>query len=169
MRRTRLAEGFFCLLLCVLLLLLSSCSLHQKSPDRILSELMEAIGELPVGESYCSRAEEGTEGYLPSAVLRAMYGETAEPLLRTSVFSIYLSSFAEPYELAVFLANSYTDARAVYTLLLGRADDVRVALRHTGFEFLGEEITVLRSGRYVVMGITKDEAELRRAIKKVLP
>lgn len=168
MGRNPLVQKGFCLLFCLLLLALSSCSFHKKSSDRIRSELMEEMEDLPAGVCYRSAEEEGEEGYLPSAALRAMYGEEAEALLRSTDFSIYLSSFAEPYELAVFCAETRADARAVYALLLSRADDVRVALRRTEFEPLGEEITVLLSGRYAVMGVTKDGEALRRAIKRAV-
>ena len=146
-------------------LLLSGCSRRQKSPEDILSELMGADSSLPRGEIYGSEAGEGEAGYPPSVLLRAMYGENCEELIRSCDFSIYLSSFAIPLEIAVFQAPSKDHAREIYALCLTRMDLLKVSLRQTDHADLCEEIRVYRSGRYVVMGVTWDGDSFFRAAK----
>ncbi len=169
MRKKKILQALVCLILCVGSLLCVSCSDRKKSSDRILSELMERCDGLPEGEILRSDAGEGSEGYASSAVLRAMYGEDAEDLLRRCDFSIYISSFAAPYEIAVIRAVSRADARAISSLFFCRADELRVALRRTEFEGLTNEIRVLVSGRYVVMGITEDGETFADLAKRTMP
>ncbi len=162
--------GAFCrffLLLLSALLLLGGCAQDEKSADTILSALMGA-GEdsLPEGEIYRSGAEEGSEDYPPSALLRALYGEDGEESIRICDFSIYLSAFAVPLEIAVFRAPSGDHARRIYALCLSRMDLLKVALRETEFDALGGEICVYRAGRYVVMGVTWNQESFLKAVKK---
>ena len=168
MRGKQEVRCLFCLALCLGIMMCASCSAQKKSPDRVLSELLAACDDLPGGEIFHSGAEEGREGYLPSSLLRAMYGEDAEPLLRGCAFSIYLSSFAEPIEIAVVRTESRTDARAGSALFLCRKDELRVALRHTEFAPLMDEICVTVSGRYVVMGVTKDGKRFSDAVRRAI-
>ncbi|MBR2354270.1 MAG: hypothetical protein IKA76_07215 [Clostridia bacterium] len=150
-----------------LLLLLGSCGQNKQSPDEILEVLTQAVGELPRGVIYRSRAEEGEESYPPSAVLRAMYGESAEDLIRQCDFAIYLSSFAKPYEIAVLTAPSADHARKIHALCLSRADDLRVALTETDFVSLADEIRIYRSGRTVIMGMTPNSDAFYSAVRRL--
>lgn len=147
------------------ILLLCGCGRAEKATDGILSALMGEEGTFPKGEIYRSNAEEGSRGYPPSAVLRAMYGEESEEAIRATDFSIYLSSFALPYEIAVVRAPSSDHAIHIYSLFLSRADTVKVALAHTDFAPLCDEILVYRSGRTVVMGVTSDKESFLKAVK----
>ncbi len=166
MKRERGYFCRFCLLLLSAVVMLVGCARNKESPDTVLSELMGEEDALPKGEIYRSGVEEGSKGYPPSALLRAMYGEEGEEDIRLCEFSMYLSSFAVPLEIAVFRAPSKDHARRVYALCLSRMDTLRVALRHTEHAPLGEEIAIYRSGRYVVMGVTHDRNSFLKAVKR---
>lgn len=148
-------------------ILLVGCAHGKKSPDEMLGVLMQSAGELPTGVIYRSESEEGSQGYPPSALLRAMYGESGEALIRACDFAIYLSSFAKPYEIAVLTAPSADHARKIYALCLSRADDLRVALSETDFVSLAAEIRVHRSGRTVIMGVTPDGDAFYSAVRRL--
>ena len=149
-------------------LLLFGCGRKSVYSGDILEELMASCGSLPRGEIYCSDAEEGGAGYAPSALLRAMYGEEGEEAIRFCEFSLYVSSFAQPYEIAVLAAPSSDHARRVYALCLSRLDDLKVALRNTDYEGLSQNALVYRRGRYVVMGLTQDRDSFLHAVKRAL-
>ena len=151
-----------------LLLVLGGCGWQEMASGALLEALMAECGSLPRGEIYRSDAEEGGAGYAPSALLRAMYGEEGEAAIRPCEFSIYLSSFAEPYEIAVLVAPSSDHARRVYALCLSRMDDLRVALRGTDREALSQNAIVYRKGRCVVMGIIQDRDAFSRTLKRRL-
>ena len=83
-------------------------------------------------------------------MLRSMYGEDAESVFATlSDYAIYMSSFAEPYEIAVLLCYSNTDAIRAERMCRERADILAVAFRRTEYHELYKNIRVNRKGKRV--------------------
>ncbi len=160
------------LVLCVSFLLCTACAQKRIDTEAILTELLDVSGELPRGEIYRSGAEEGSVSYLSPSLRQAMYGEDSEELFCTlEEYSIYLSSFAIPCEIAVFSARSVSDAEAIAALCLGRADTLRVLLRQTEFQDMAQSVRVICRGRLVIMGLVEDpdsfEKEAARLAREV--
>ena len=153
----------------ILCLSLVSCTSKKRNTGEILQELMTAARELPQGEIYVKNAAEGEDGYLSAAMADALYGEAAsEYLALTEEYSIYLSSFAKPYEIAVFKCYSSTDAQKIERMCRERANIVSVALRRTEFHSLHENIRIIREGDTVVFLMTDRPDKTERLAKKLI-
>lgn len=157
------------LVMIALCLSLVSCASRAHSTDMILGRLMEECGELPSGKIYRGGRESVSEGSLPPELMCALYGEDAkESFLSVSEYSIYLSSFASPYEIAVFRCYSSTDAIDIERLCRARGDIVSVALRQTDYYELCDNILIVREGRCVVFAMTDSPRSVERLIKKLI-
>ena len=159
-----------CIIFSVLLCLsLFSCEHTDMSAGEILYSIMEDSTPLPAGVIYSPSAEVGDKEYLSPALSEALWGEDAqEGFSLLADYSIYLSSFAAPYEIGVFICYSATDAVRIEELCRARADIVSVSLRQTEFYDLCQSIRICRSGRYVVFLMTPDPHESERIAKKLI-
>ena len=157
------------IVLLLLVLCLCSCTYGEKEPAEILSVLMEETDGLPMGVIYVAGAEEGEDGYLSELMAEALYGEDAtECFALVQDYSIYLSAYAAPYEIAVFKCYSSTDASRVEQLCRQRADIVSVAIRSTEFYGLCENIRIVKRGRTVVFAMTDEPESTVRHIKALI-
>ena len=154
------------LFLCIVCLICSSCG-GQRRSEELLSSLLEVSGELPEGEIYRSEAEVGGEGYLPPTVREVLYGAEAEELFSLlENYAIYVSSFASPCEIGVFVARSASDAPRIAAMCLERRDTVSVLLRQMGMGDRMEAIRIVHKGKTVIMGLTdKPDAFERAALR----
>lgn len=158
---------FAVILLC--LSLFSCSSAKNNSTDAILAEIMEECGELPSGKIYRGGREDTGESGISDALMSALYGEDAkESFMLVEQYSIYLSSFASPYEIAVFKCYSSTDAKKLEELCRARADIVSVALRNTDYYELCDDIMIVREGRLVAFAMTDSEKVTERSVRKLL-
>lgn len=142
--------------LAVLLCVLScSCSREEKSTAVLLGEEMARMENLPQGEIYRSDAAEGEVGYLSERLAATLYGESAVtncfPLLEE--YAIYLSSFAEPCEIAIFRCYARSDADRIAEMCLTRIEQMRIMLAGTDFRIRVDGATVRVDGRLVTMQI----------------
>ena len=142
----------FILLMCVFLAFsVSGCGKTEDARD-ILYRIC-ADSELPSGVTYLSGAPEGSSSYLSHDTAEVMYGESAVdevfPLVKD--YAIYLSSFAEPYEVAVFECYSRSDTDEVARMCLERAEVLKVALRGTQYSSIAETAKVEIKGKLVMM------------------
>ena len=160
----------FCIIISLLLCLsLFSCSRTEKDTGEILASLMEDCGPFPAGVIYTPSAEEGEEGYLSPALMEALWGEDAEEgFSMLQDYSIYLSSFAAPYEISVFSCFSATDAMRIEELCRARADIVSVALRHTEYYGLCQSIRICRKGRNVIFLMTDHPDKAEKSAKSLI-
>lgn len=143
------------ILLLFLVLSLVSCSTDDRSTDDILDEMVSVLPSLPSGTVYRSSAQEGDEDFMSGSLAKAMYGEGADKMFSTvEEYSVYLSSFAEPYEIAVFKCYSRTDAHGVLAMCLTRRDILQISLRGSAFYELCDDIRIISRGRYVIMCLT---------------
>lgn len=163
----RLFSVFFSLILC---LTISSCGARESAgTDEILADIMEYCDGLPQGVIYTSDADEGEEGYLSPALAEALWGEDAcEGFSMLEEYSVYLSSFATPYEIGVYRCYSSTDARRIEELCRARADIVSVALRKTEYYTLCQNIRICRRGREVVFLMTDSPEDTLRLAKRLI-
>ena len=162
-------KGLLALLLLVACVGLGACGRTRRSAGEILEELNALCEALPAGVCYRSGAEEGDGAYLAPSVRESLYGaEAAEIFGVVEEYAIYLSSFAMPYEVAVFRCYSATDAHRVAALCLGRADALRVALNGTPWEGHAEGAQVIARGRYVVMAMTEEPSALRQEALRLM-
>ena len=156
----------FSVLLC---LSLFSCSSGEPTANEILYSIIEGSAPLPAGVVYSPSAEVGDKEYLSPALAEALWGEDAqEGFSLLEDYSIYLSSFAKPYEIGVFVCYSATDAVRIEELCRSRADIVSVSLRQTEFFDLCQSIRICRSGRYVVFLMTPNTYESERIAKRLI-
>ena len=152
------------LLVIALCIALSSCARSVPSVSDVLRELQVSCGELPAGWSYRMGAEEGSSYYLPPSVIRANYGEDAEAILGCAEdYAIYVSSFAAPYEIAVFLARTRTHADEIAVLCLARRDLLQELLCETEYAAMADQFCIVQKGRFVIMGLTDDADAFRQA------
>lgn len=157
------------LLLCAVCTFGISCGRERMSAEEILWELNGLCEEAPAGAHYLSGTEEGDEAYLSPTVRDALYGEESEEIFqRVEEYAVYLSSFAAPYEIAVFRCYSATDANRVAAMCLERADQLRVALHGTGWEALADTIQVACQGRYVVMSMTDQPKTVQKEALRLI-
>ena len=163
----RLFSVFLAFVLC---LSLSSCSARRElHTAEILADIMEYCDGLPRGVIYTSEAEVGAEGYLSPALVEALWGEDAEEgFSMLEEYSVYLSSFAAPYEIGVYRCYSATDAERIEELCRARADIVSVALRQTEYYSLCQNIRIYRRRRVVVFLMTDKPDETLQYSKEIV-
>lgn len=148
-------------------LCLVSCSEGETAAVDILGDMTRELSGLPQGVVYTPDAEEGEEGYLSGALAEALYGEgTAECFALVEDYAIYLSSFASPYEIAVFKCYSRSDALRIEQMCRARADIVSVALRETEFYSLSGNIRIVRKGDTVVFCMTDEPDRSERLARR---
>ena len=123
------------LILAVLLAMpfLSGCRGSGKTDGKLMLEkIREAHGELPAGRVYHSEAEEGDPEFLSLHKLEGLYGKkhisVCLPLV--SHWAIYLSSFALPWEMAVFVCHSKSDTDTVAKMCFARGDIIKAYILH---------------------------------------
>lgn len=138
----------------LLLLCVSSCG-EALSPWARMEELTKNK-TLPYGVFYRSDAEEGSASYFSQDMAISLYGEDAPDVLARAAesFCIFLSSHAEPYEIAVLLATSHTSAKELLALCLYRREALSILLRHTPMEQRVQQAQIYREGRFVIMLLT---------------
>lgn len=141
------------IIICLALIFGSTSCGARESADDVLYRIC-AEAELPSGVTYLRGAEEGSAGYLDASVIESLYGKDgAEVFLLLEDYAIYLSSFAEPREVSVFVCYSASDAERVAELCLERIETLKVILRDTEHFELIQRADVKINGRQVVMKI----------------
>lgn len=162
----KLFRFFAVLFLC---LCFSSCGTEKRETGEILGALMDECSELPRGVIYTPHASEGEEGYMSAALAEALWGEDAhECFALLSDYSVYLSSFATPYEIGVFRCYSSTDAIRIEQLCRARADIVSVAVRQTEYHALCSNIRIVREGDTVIFMMTDRPDRVERRAKRLI-
>ena len=140
------------LLLCILT---CACSHEERGTDALLGEQMARTENLPMGEIYRSDAIEGECGYFSERLAATTYGEGAVmhcfPLIEE--YAIYLSSFPEPCEIAVFRCYEASDADRIAEMCLSRIEQMRIVLAGTTFRARADNATVRVEGRLVIMQV----------------
>ncbi len=160
----------FFLVFCISLSL-TACGEHSEGmeTERILTSLMEAQESFPGGVTFRHTATEGMEDYLPPSAREAMYGADSERYFKLiEQYSIYMSSFAAPYEIGVFKCYSKSDGLKIEAMCRTRWDIVSVALRETEFYGLCDDIRVLRKGDTVVFIMVDNADKCARLAKKLI-
>lgn len=142
--------GFLALMLCVLF---CACSREEASTASLLGEQLARIECLPQGEIYRSGAAEGEVGYCSDRLLERLYGPgaTTHCLPLVEEYAIYLSSFAEPCEIAIFRCYARSDTDRIAEMCLGRIEQMRILLAGTDFRARADRATVSIEGCLVVM------------------
>ena len=148
----------------------SSCASDQLSCQEILDALIEGSADLPAGDIYRHTSKDSSaDGYMSSYLMEAMYGEGFEEnFALLQEYSIYISSFEAPYEIAVFKCYSRSDGLKIERMCRRRADTVSVALRETSYYYLCDNIRVVREGEYVVFIMTDEPKKTERTVKKLI-
>ena len=162
---------FFSLLLCCCFVLISCAAGGEKSAEDAVASLLALCEEVPDGILYHSDAERGDVGYLSGEAFDLLYGEGAaeHELSLVEDYALYLSSFATPFEVAVFRCYERSDADRLGAILLNRSDFLKVCLRECGlYEAYGESIHVTVTGRYALLILSPEsfsDAELSGAVR----
>ena len=164
-------KKFLCAILCLCVCLCaSSCADKSNTAEDILGGIMNEMSEisdLPKGKIYRAGAEEGSEDYLSADTATALYGENAaHHLTLVSDFAIYLSAFAAPCEIAVFICYSASDALTIERMCRERADVLSVAMRESDLCDLKLNATIVRKGRRVAFAMTDSAPRAEKIVKK---
>ncbi len=162
-------KPFVCVIIALSLFLLPSCFKKDEDTSSILLSLMDKCDALPNGQIFEMGAEEGEAKYLSSSMIESMYGEGAtDVFLLVEDYAIYISSFAAPYEIAVFRCYSSSDAIKVETMCRGRADILSVAFRGSEYHDLYKNIRVLRDQDSVVFLMVDNSDDVYRIAKRLI-
>ena len=156
--------------------LFASCKRIITPPESIVHAMCAAEAMLPAGNIYYSDAPEGSEGYLPSALLAAAYGipDGYEGIEKAAV---RLSGGGHPCEFAVFLCK---DAKAAEDVSLFCKNRIRSLTLNSAFssnltsmtkeEYDGylSSASVVISGRYVAFMISSDPPSAKKAFLRAI-
>ena len=155
-------------ILAFLMIFLSSCGREGKNAAEVFDGFIFEIEKLPDGDILRSGSIEGSGEYLSESICATLYGERATkdifPLVEN--FSIYLCSFAYPFEVAVFKCYSKSDTDLVSEMCFKRGDMVKVLLHSEGINDV--EIRVMTKGNFVAMYIGTLPKEAERAFDKAM-
>lgn len=141
----------------VLAFLLCGCTAAASTED-ILTAMCDSQAFLPAGQ-ICRMEALSKEAQQDEAELLAVLyggGELPAEFAVINSFGIRLSSFAEPYEIAVFRCVSARDAYDVAQMCLRRIERLRVSCRETEYAPLADSARVSLCGKYVLMAICDD-------------
>ena len=141
----------------VLAFLLCGCTSSSSTED-ILTAMCGSQIFLPAGQIYRMEALSNEGEYDDTELLAVMYGggELPAEFAVINSFGIRLSSFAEPYEIAVFRCVSAHDAYDVAQMCLRRIERLRISCRETEFASLADSARVSICGKYVLMALCDD-------------
>ena len=156
------------LLLVISMVFLVSCGKKEKTASAVFDSFISEIEMLPEGTVFRSGSAEGSGEYLSESLCTTLYGERAVtdifPLIED--YSIYLCSFAYPFEAAVFKCYSKSDADFVAEMCFLRGDMVKVLLHSEGVNDV--EVKVMIKGRFVAMYIGTKPEEAARAFDRAM-
>ena len=164
-------KKFICFLsafLCVFILV--SCSQKNTSTREIFDRIYEALSPVPDGEIYFSKSDEGTRHYMSSALFSTIYenGTFIDGSDIIEEYTVYLSSFALPFEIAVFKCYSPSDTVKIEQMCIGRLDFLRKHFKNTEHENAIDKASVISDGKYVIMIICQSDADLFEISKSAL-
>ena len=151
----------------MLSVLLCGCT-SSASTAEILTAMCSSQTVLPAGQVYSMEALSGED--VNTELLAVLYGggELPAEFAVMNGFDIRLSSFAEPYELAVFRCVSAQDAYDVAQMCLRRIERLRVSCRETEYASLVDSARVGICGKFVLMAICDDPISAIDAGKRVV-
>ena len=153
----------FIILLAIIITFLSSCSQKDISVNDILSKMVACETNAPAGRVYFSSAKFGDEHFASESLLSALFGKEIE---MAESFAFRISSFAMPYEYAIFKCSS-EDTNDIAKMCHRRIESVkRLALREGEDTNISSRVYV--SGGYVIMLITDSNDTLLDAAKSVM-
>ena len=141
---------------------LCSCVKDTLTASEALTRILENEKKLPDGQLYLKGAEAGEREYFSEEMMSSMYGSKANDEFFSLVedFALYISSFANGFEVAVFKCYSNSDVDSICETFFWRSDIIKSVIGHQkGFENIC--VKVFFHGRYVCMyvGEYPDEAE----------
>lgn len=151
--------------------MLCGCSKREADAYSVLAELILASGEdfEQSGYVYSSRASEGETEYLPRDTISTLYGEKYLEDWDETVEECALFLCTRGVgEIAVFKCYSRSDTEAVSTMLLERADELKVALRHTEWEEKSGEISIEVKGKYLLFAFTRRSVQLSKDFRSLV-
>ncbi len=139
----------------------SLCLIACRAPaqaSEILHAMIDSQPNLPAGTTYRKDASLGEDGHVDNELLSVLYGNGTLPPEFEFIndFAIHLSSFAEPYELAVFHCVSERDAYDVARMCLKRTQRLAISCRETEFTTLVDNAQVTIRGKYVLIAVCDD-------------
>ena len=163
-------KKLLCVILCVCFSLCAvSCTQKKATAEEILGGIMSELKDLPKGKIYHSGAVEGSEEFLSADIAESLYGKTAKSKLSlVKDFAIYVSSFASPCEIGVFICYSSSDALKIERMCRERADVLLVALRESDLCSLDLNAALVRKGRKVVFAMTDGSSRTEKIIKRFI-
>lgn len=159
----------FALVFCTFMLY--GCSKRDADAYSVLAALVIASGEdfEQNGYVYSSRASEGDAEYLPRDTLATLYGEKYIEYWDETVEECALFLCTRGVgEIAVFKCYSRSDTETVSTMLLERADELKVALRHTEWEEESGEISIEVKGKYLLFAFTRRSEQLSKDFRSLV-
>ena len=148
---------------------LCSCGKDSRTALQVLEDIFENEKELPSGQLYLTGAEAGASEYFSDRMVSVMYGEKAKDQYFYLIGdgAVFLSSFANAFEIAVFRCYSKSDVDSICEMCFSRCDTVRSVINHQkGFENV--KARVFFSGKYVCMYVGEDPDGAERAFVNAL-
>jgi hypothetical protein len=165
----RIAAIIFALIL--LLPALTSCA-KKKTAEciSVLLAMTEAEIDLPAGRIYSSKAEEGSDEFLPDSLTSALLGGGCMPELRESWqdMAFYLSLNDSPCEFVVIYCRDNDTAIDTAKLLNARLDAVRTDKKGEKYSKMLDSATVAIVGNYALLIVSSDTENALKTAKKAI-
>lgn len=141
---------------------LCSCDKDTRTAQGILERILENEKKLPDGQAYLAGAFSGDKEYFSEEMISSMYGVKAKKEFFSLVedYAVYISSFANAFEVAVFKCYSKSDVDSICEMCFLRGDTIKSVIGHQK-RFENIKVNVIFCNRYVCMyvGEYPDEAE----------
>ena len=164
----RIAAIFFVVIFTVLTL--ASCQERKAVPCRdVLAHMMDGEINVPAGKIYSSKAESGSDEFLPDSLTSALFGNGSMPKITAGWLdcALFLSLNEHPCELAVVYCQDRDTALDTAKLLNIRIDEVKKQKGEQYAQMLDSaKVTVI--GNYAVMAISTDSENAISKAKKAI-
>ena len=155
-----------CLLLCAVLVLLNACRSQYTATD-----LMAKILTVSEGRSvtiYFSKAETEGEGYLSAENIMLLYNGM-NPTVLSEDYAIALSKDDELFEVHLYRALNTDNAEEIESVLQARM--LLLQSEEKGWyvgENPAERAILMRSGNWVALLVTEDNAAVKELLSSML-
>ena len=104
--------------------------------------------------------------YLTDAFMNTVLRKAPKDSFRRPLYAIYLSGFAEPYEIAVFHCRAESDTDKLYAICSERIDQLKVLLLQTSYAGFADTAQICIHGKYVIMISVGEQS---RSISRKIP
>lgn len=162
--------AIFLIIFIVILNLVSCADSPPESCRSVLLAMTKSEIALPAGRYYFSKAEEGSDEYLPDTLIVSLLGNGSMPPVSEGWLdcALFLSLNKHPCEFAVILCRDSDTAKDTAKLLTLRLDVLRHEKKNDQYADLLDNATVTVIENYAIMTVSTDSKNAIREAKKLI-